>query len=147
MKGNCCTEENVLAKVVKADEMNKCLGCFACMLVCASINRKNHSIRKSAIHVRTSGGMQGRFIAALCHACQIPRCAEVCPCGALDIRKGGGVLLDEHKCIGCRRCQKVCVVMAIGYDEDARKPIICNHCGLCAKYCPHDCLTVVNIRD
>ena len=136
-----------MAKVIKADEMNKCLGCFACMLVCAAVNRKNHSIRKSAIHVKTSGGMQGRFFAEICHACAEPHCAEVCPCGALDKRKGGGVLLDEHKCIGCRRCERVCTVRAIGYDSDTQKSIICNHCGLCAKYCPHNCLTVVNVPD
>ena len=136
-----------MARVVKADEMNKCLGCFACMLICAGVNRRNHSIRKSAIHVRTSGGMQSKFVAAICHACKDPHCAEVCPSGALFNRMGGGVLLDPLRCIGCRRCEKSCIVSAIGYDDDTRKPIICNHCGVCARYCPHNCLTVEEVPD
>ena len=131
-----------MAKVLRTEEMNKCLGCFTCMLVCASVNRKNHSIQKSCIRIRTSGGLEGRFISVVCQACAEPPCAEVCPAYALSRRKGGGVILDPSKCIGCRRCEKACVIHAIGYDEDVRKPIICHHCGLCARYCPHGCLTV-----
>jgi Fe-S-cluster-containing dehydrogenase component len=136
-----------LAKVIKTEEMNKCIGCFTCMLICAGVNRKNHSIRKSCIHVRTSGGLEGKFVASMCHACREPHCAEVCPSDALTLRKGGGVLLDTHRCIGCRRCEKACIVQAIGYDEDLRKPIICHHCGVCARYCPHHCLTVQEVQD
>jgi len=136
-----------MAKVLKADQMNKCLGCFTCMLVCAGVNQKNHSIRKSGIHVRTSGGLSGRFIAVVCHACKEPACAEVCPANALSPRKGGGVDLDSHKCIGCRRCENSCMVQAITYDADSHKPIICHHCGLCSKYCPHSCLTMQEVSD
>ena len=136
-----------MAKVLKAAEMNKCLGCFTCMFICAGTNRKDHSIQKSSIHVRTSGGLTGKFVAAVCHACREPHCAEVCPSSALALRKGGGVLLDPQKCIGCRRCEKACVVQAIGYDPDERKPIICRHCGLCANYCPHGCLVVQEVPD
>ena len=131
-----------MAKILIADEMNKCIGCFTCMLICAGVNRKDHSIRKSCIHVRTSGGLSGKFIAVVCHACREPHCAEVCPSGALTLRKGGGVLLESQKCIGCRRCEDACMTQAIGYDEDARKPIVCHHCGICARYCPHECLTM-----
>ena len=136
-----------MPKVLKAEEMSKCIGCFTCMLICAGINRKDHSIRKSCISVRTSGGLSGRFIAIVCQACREPLCAEVCPSGALSPRAGGGVDLDPPKCIGCRRCEGACMVHAIGHDEDERKPIICHHCGLCARYCPHGCLTVVEVED
>jgi len=117
------------------------------MLICAGVNRKNHSIRKSCIHIRTTGGLSGRFVATVCLACRQPHCAEVCLSGALTLRKGGGVLLDSRKCIGCRRCEKACVVKAIGYDAEAREPIICHHCGVCAHYCPHGCLTVHEVAD
>jgi Fe-S-cluster-containing dehydrogenase component len=138
---------SLLAKILKADEMNKCIGCFTCMLVCAGLNRKNHSIRKSSIHIRTSGGLSGRFVATVCHACREPHCAEVCPAGALTERKGGGVLLDPNKCIGCRRCQEACMMQAIGYDADTRQPIVCAHCGVCARYCPHGCLSMQEVED
>ena len=138
-----------MAKIIKANEMNKCIGCFTCMRICAGANRKNFSIRKSCIRVRTSGGLSGRFIAVVCHACIEPHCAEVCPSTALTPRKGGGVTLEPQKCIGCRRCEGACMAQAIGYDEDTRKPIVCHHCGLCSRYCPHGCLTMqeVSVND
>lgn len=117
------------------------------MLICAAVNRKNHSIRKSSIHIRTSGGLSGRFVATVCHACREPHCAEVCPSGALVPRKGGGVTLDAKDCIGCRRCEKACMIQAIEYDDDTRKPIVCTHCGVCAQYCPHGCLSVRETPD
>lgn len=133
-----------MAKILKADAMNKCLGCFTCMLICAAFNRKDHSIKKSCIKIRTSGGLEGRFVSVFCQSCGEPPCAEICPSDALNPRKGGGVLLDPSKCIGCRRCEGACIVHAIGYDEDERKPIICHHCGLCSQYCPHGCLIAVD---
>ena len=136
-----------MAKVLKAEEMSKCIGCFSCMLLCAGVNRKSHSIRKSCISVRTSGGLSGRFIAVVCQACREPQCVEVCPSGALSPRKGGGVILDADHCLGCRRCEGACMVHAIGYDEDERKPIVCHHCGICVKYCPHGCLTMQEVPD
>lgn len=136
-----------MAKVIKTEEMNKCIGCFTCMLICSGFNRKNHSIRKSCIHVRTSGGLSGKFVATVCHACREPHCAEVCISGALSLRKGGGVLLDSHKCIGCRRCERACMAQAIGFDEEERLPIVCHHCGVCARFCPHGCLIVREVPD
>jgi Fe-S-cluster-containing dehydrogenase component len=117
------------------------------MIVCAAVNRKDHSIQKSCIRIRTTGGLEGRFISAVCQACREPPCAEICPSAALSLRKGGGVTLDSSKCIGCRRCEGACMMLAIGYDEDAHKPIICQHCGLCARYCPHGCLKMQDVPD
>ena len=136
-----------MAKILKANEMGKCIGCFACMLICAGVNRKNHSLQKSSIRVRTSGGLSGRFVAVVCHACREPQCAEICPADALKPRKGGGVILDKSKCIGCRRCEGECMLHAIGYDADERLPMVCHHCGVCARFCPHGCLEMHEVED
>jgi len=129
-----------MAKILRSKEMKKCLGCFTCMLVCASFNQKNHSLTKSAIRVRTTGGMSSNFIAIVCLGCTKPACMEACPTNALVLRDGGGVLLKADKCIGCRQCEEACIVNAVNFDEETLKPIICHHCGICARYCPHDCL-------
>lgn len=130
-----------MAKVLKADGMNKCIGCFTCMLACSGVNRQNHSISRSAIKIRTSGGLKGKFVADVCIACNEERaCAEACPSGALVPREGGGVLLKEEKCIGCKRCVEACIVSAVFFDDTIGKPIICKHCGVCARFCPHECL-------
>lgn len=128
-------------KVLKAMQMNRCIGCLSCMITCAGVNQQDHSILKSAIRIKTSGGLSGKFIAIVCQACQgdVP-CAEVCPTGALVKRKGGGVTLDKDKCDGCQRCVTACTVDAIYFDPETRKPIVCKHCGVCARFCPHGCL-------
>jgi len=130
-----------MARALKVTGMNKCIGCFTCMFVCAGVNRHNHSLSKSAIRVRTSGGLQGKFVSIVCLACKDERaCAEACPSGALEKRPGGGVIFKFEKCIGCRKCEAACIVGAVHFDEDENKPIICKHCGVCARFCPHDCL-------
>lgn len=131
-----------MSKVLKAGNMSKCIGCFSCMFICAAVNRQDHSIQKSCIKIKTYGGVSGKFVETVCQGCLEPACAEVCPTEALMPRKGGGVILTAKKCIGCRRCMAACRINAVDFDEDLNQPIICRHCGMCAKYCPHDCLTM-----
>jgi len=113
------------------------------MTLCAATGQQNHSIVKSAIKVRTTGGMGSNFIAVVCLACAEPACMEVCPSDALERRDGGGVLVRREKCIGCRQCESACIMRAVNFDEETKKPIICRHCGICAKFCPHECLQMV----
>lgn len=135
-----------MAKVLRADGMNKCIGCFTCMMVCAGVNHQNHSISKSSIKVKTSGGLRGKFISTVCLACNDERaCAEACPSGALEKRPGGGVIFKKDKCTGCKKCVDACIVGAVNFDEDTDKPIICKHCGVCAKFCPHECLRMEEV--
>ena len=132
-----------MARVLRASGMNKCLGCFTCMLTCAAVNKKEHSTLKSAIQVRTTGGMTSSFISIVCRACEDERaCAEACPTNALKRRPGGGVILDKDTCIGCKKCMDACIVGAVFFDPDENKPIICKHCGTCAMFCPHECLVM-----
>ena len=131
-----------MPKVLRAQEMSKCIGCFTCMTVCSAFNHRDHSLQKSCIHVKTSGGLEGRYVSTVCLACRNAACEEACPTGALLVRKGGGVTLKDEFCIGCKRCINACTALAISFDEDKSKPIICKHCGICAQYCPHDCLVL-----
>lgn len=118
------------------------------MLSCAAVNQQNHSIAKSAIKIKTSGGLQGKFISIVCIACRDERaCAEACPTGALVERKGGGVLLAADRCIGCRKCVSACIVNAVNFDEDKNRPIICKHCSVCTRFCPHECLRMEDVED
>lgn len=132
-----------MSKILRSEQMTKCLGCFTCMSICAAVNKKSHSPSKAAIRVRTVGGMSTKFIAIFCHGCKDPSCLKACPSYALIKREGGGVDLDSDKCIGCKACQSACAAKAINFDIDVQKPIICHHCGVCTRYCPHGCLKLV----
>lgn len=128
--------------VINPKGMNKCIGCFTCMSVCAIANYNDHSVAKSAIRIRTIGGMTTNYIAEVCRACKDPACKEACPADALTLRPGGGVELHEEKCYGCRKCVTACSVRAVNFNKDTLKPIICCHCGICTTFCPHDCIVM-----
>lgn len=134
-----------MAKKLKAVAMSKCLGCFTCMSVCSAANKKEFSLSKSAIRVRTVGGMSTRFIAIHCLSCEDPACASACPSAALVKKEGGGVKLISDKCIGCKECMNACSARAVNFDEDKKEPIICGSCGICAKFCPHQCIQMTEV--
>ena len=136
-----------MAYILNAKGMNKCLGCLTCANVCAVTNHGDHSITKSAIKIRTTGGMASNFVAVVCRGCSEPACSEACPADALELRPGGGVLLDAEKCFGCRRCVPACSFSAVNFDQETQKPIICHHCGVCTTFCTHDCLVMTEVEE
>jgi len=133
--------------VLNPKGMNKCIGCLTCALVCAAANHDNHSVDKSAIRIRTTGGMTSSYVAVVCLGCSEPQCMEACPAGALVLRPGGGVELDAEKCFGCRRCVPACSLGAVNFDKETQRPIICHHCGVCTTFCTHDCLVMEEVKE
>lgn len=132
-----------MAKKLAALDVNNCIGCMECMFAC-SRRVGRIGLDKSAIRVRSAGGIERGFVIVVCRACENPPCAKVCPTGALKERKeGGGVVLDETKCIGCGFCVQSCIVGAMFWDDERDKPIVCKYCGECAKYCVHNAIGLV----
>ena len=124
-------------KVVDAE---KCVGCQCCMFACTRRFGKSGT-SKSSIHIKSNGENGKGFIVIVCRACKSPPCAEVCPNNALKLRNGGGVVLDSAKCIGCGMCKNACILKAV-FTDNKNKPMICIHCGTCAKYCPYGVLAL-----
>ena len=52
--------------------------------------------------------LKGMPVLALCNQCDNPPCVRVCPTQATFRRKDGIVLMDFHRCIGCRYCMAAC---------------------------------------
>ncbi|MEM1545135.1 MAG: 4Fe-4S binding protein [Candidatus Methanomethylicia archaeon] len=125
-------------------DVERCVGCELCMFAC-SRRFGEGGLAKSAIAVRSIGGVERGFTVIVCRACPDPPCAKVCIVNALIIRKGGGVILNQYKCIGCGRCVDACPVKAIFWNSEVNKPNICVHCGYCAKYCPHEVLKLEKV--
>jgi Fe-S-cluster-containing dehydrogenase component len=105
----------------------------------------NGGLANSAILVRSVGGVERGFTVVVCRACREPPCAKVCPVDALKVRKGGGVILEASKCIGCGFCRNACTYGAIFWNEEQNKPTICVYCGYCANYCPYKVIALEDI--
>lgn len=57
-------------------------------------------------------------------------------------------VIDETRCIGCRKCLDVCPVDAILGARQRMHTVIdpeCNGCGLCLPPCPVDCIVLVPV--
>ena len=105
-----------MPKILTAPAMARCIGCDSCMLACARMVYNSFSPHKSAIQIRSRGGVMGRMAANICTACAEPvPCVEACP------------------------------VRVIGWDEEETKPVVCIFCGQCARFCPHDCLALEEV--
>jgi len=122
-------------------DTERCVGCQSCMFACAR-RQGDAGLAETCIGVRSIGGMERGFVVIVCRACVEPPCAKVCPTGALKARKGGGVLLDASKCIGCEHCRDACILGAVFWDDEINKPMICVHCGYCVQFCPHGVLNL-----
>ena len=107
-------------------DLTKCKsGCTACIDACHEENgvapRSDkrwdvHWIRKVQLKKKSDGShaeddshsTDAQSILLLCNHCDHPPCAQVCPVRATFRRKDGIVIVDHHRCIGCRYCMIAC---------------------------------------
>jgi molybdopterin-containing oxidoreductase family iron-sulfur binding subunit len=59
-------------------------------------------------HEYTAEKYHGRNILVLCNHCTNPPCCRACPTKATWKREDGVVMMDMHRCIGCRFCMAAC---------------------------------------
>ncbi|KKM09741.1 4Fe-4S ferredoxin [Clostridiales bacterium PH28_bin88] len=75
-------------------------------------------------HKYTEEGLKDKPFVVLCNHCENPSCARVCPPRATFKRKDGIVMMDYHRCIGCRYCMAACPFGARSFNFRDPRPFI-----------------------
>jgi molybdopterin-containing oxidoreductase family iron-sulfur binding subunit len=110
-------------------DTNKCAdGCSACVDACNTEHNLTGYDRPAtdAQWIRTvklkdkQTGHISRMV-MMCQHCEFPPCVDVCPTNASFKRVDGIVLVDRHRCIGCRYCMMACPYKARSFVHEALK--------------------------
>ncbi len=114
-------------------DVSKCVdGCTACIDACKTENgwegdagnqQESQWIRKVTLRDPASGAVKSAPV--MCQHCAHPPCVDVCPTGASFKRADGIVLVDKHRCIGCRYCMMACPYKArsfVHHELEDQKP-------------------------
>jgi tetrathionate reductase subunit B len=97
-------------------DVSRCArGCDHCVSACAEENGLHGHGRPATdaqwirkVEIRDPASGRQASLPVMCQHCASPPCVDVCPTGASFRRADGIVLVDRHRCIGCRYCMMAC---------------------------------------
>lgn len=91
-----------------------CWGCQSCMFACSAGHQGEANPALSRIQIIRDAPSFTKYpldiSMAVCRQCVAPLCVQNCPVGAahVDTAHGNVRVIDEDKCIGCKRCIQYC---------------------------------------
>ena len=142
-----------------AIDLRRCLGCHTCSVVCKSENAVPLGVWRTWVKQIEKGyypRVRKSFLPLLCNNCEKPICVTVCPVKATFQRPDGIVLVNPHRCIGCRACMAACpydVRYVHPQHKVVEKCYWCHHrldAGLqpaCVEACPGKARIFGNLND
>jgi anaerobic dimethyl sulfoxide reductase subunit B (iron-sulfur subunit) len=112
-------------------DTDRCIQCYACELACKSWNGVEPGIRWRKVidvwHGRFPE-VSNRTVSFSCAHCEEPACRDACPEKAISKRMEDGiVVVDPHKCVGCRTCEVACPFRIPQYGRNG----IMQKCDMC----------------
>ena len=140
-------------------DLRRCVGCHSCVVACKVENEVPVGVWNSWVKIIEKGKYPkvGKFfLPSLCNNCQRAICVTVCPTKASYQREDGIVMVDPHKCIGCRYCMASCPYEVRYIDplkRCARKCFFCSHrvdAGIqpaCVQTCPAKARSFGDLHD
>ena len=99
-------------------DIKKCIGCYACSVVCKQANGTPPGVNRSSISIEHEGSYpdtKAIITPRVCMHCENAPCVEVCPSGASAVGEDGIVTIDKETCIGCKSCIMACPYGARSY--------------------------------
>jgi Fe-S-cluster-containing dehydrogenase component len=75
-------------------------------------------------HEYLDHNVENRPFMILCNHCEDPACVRVCPTKATFKREDGIVMMDMHRCIGCRFCMAACPFGARSFNWKDPRPFV-----------------------
>jgi len=174
-------------------DLNKCAqkeGCIKCIEACHSVHNvpdsghRTHRIEwiwkasfgnafPSQQDEYPSTTVKDARVPLFCNHCDNPPCVRVCPTQATWKRNDGIVMMDWHRCIGCRYCMAACPYGSRSFNWTDPRPHLahqdpdfptrtkgvvekCNFCEerlakgelpACVKACPQDAMAFGDLGD
>lgn len=92
-------------------DLGKCIGCHTCSVACKAENEVPPAVWRTWVKVMEKGAYPDArqyALPILCNNCENPVCVRVCPTTASYQREDGIVMIDPHKCVGCKYCMAAC---------------------------------------
>ena len=115
-------------RFVMVIDVNKCYGCYACVVACAHENNVPVGVFRTWVerYVKPDGTII--YVPKQCNHCENPSCIDVCPVNATYKTEDGLVLVNDDICIGCGACIQNCP-----YGARFLNPVkgVADKCTLC----------------
>ena len=92
-------------------DLRRCTGCQACSVACKSELGVPLGVFRTWVKQVEKGrypSVTRGFLPSLCNQCANPICLQNCPTQATYQREDGIVMVDPHRCIGCKYCIASC---------------------------------------
>jgi tetrathionate reductase subunit B len=140
-------------------DVRRCISCHACSVACKAENAVPLEVYNTWLKIVEKGqypDAQRYVLPRLCNNCTNAICARNCPTRASYKRDDGIVMVDQHRCIGCKYCIASCpydVRYINPLKNIVQKCYWCSHrvdAGLvpaCVETCPTRALIFGDVND